>query len=107
MSSFSLEGRKKIIMSLAQFRYNIFTALAPRIDSICMCRPEKDHAKQILALAKLFETHPEYKEQGVRLVLIGSSRNAADEARVVALRSLVNELELDVRISAFVNSPTF
>ncbi|ELU39307.1 mannosyltransferase [Rhizoctonia solani AG-1 IA] len=89
MASFSLEGRKKIIMSLAQFR------------------PEKDHAKQIIALAKLFEAHPEHKEQGVRLVLIGSSRNTADEYRVVALQDLVNKLNLDVCVSAFVKSPTF
>ncbi|GAB1521477.1 asparagine-linked glycosylation protein [Rhizoctonia solani] len=86
MASFSLEGRKKIIMSLAQFR------------------PEKDHAKQIIALAKLFEAHPEHKEQGVRLVLIGSSRNTADEYRVVALQDLVNKLNLDGSVEFIINA---
>ncbi|CAE6479872.1 unnamed protein product [Rhizoctonia solani] len=86
MSSFSLEGRKNIIMSLAQFR------------------PEKDHAKQILALSKLFEIYPEHKEQGVRLVLIGSSRNAADEARVKVLQNLVTELHLDGSVEFIVNA---
>ncbi|KDN38772.1 hypothetical protein RSAG8_09322, partial [Rhizoctonia solani AG-8 WAC10335] len=86
MASFSLEGRKKIIMSLAQFR------------------PEKDHAKQILAFAKLFETYPEHKEEGTRLVLIGSSRNAADETRVKVLQSLVTELDLDGSVEFIVNA---
>ncbi|KAH7339450.1 glycosyltransferase family 4 protein [Rhizoctonia solani] len=86
MASFSLEGRKKIIMSLAQFR------------------PEKDHAKQILAFAKLLEMHPEHKEQGVRLVLIGSSRNAADEARVKVLQNLVTQLDLDGSVEFIVNA---
>ncbi|CAE6416084.1 hypothetical protein ACGC1H_007199 [Rhizoctonia solani] len=86
MASFSLEGRKKIIMSLAQFR------------------PEKDHAKQILAFAKLFEIYPEHKEQGVRLVLIGSSRNAADEARVKILQNLVTELDFDGSVEFIVNA---
>ncbi|CAE6443376.1 unnamed protein product [Rhizoctonia solani] len=86
MASFSLEGRKKIIMSLAQFR------------------PEKDHTKQILAFSKLFEIYPEHKEHGVRLVLIGSSRNAADEARVKVLQNLVTELDLDGSVEFIVNA---
>ena len=64
-------------------------------------RPEKDHAKQIYALEKLFEMHPEHKSQGVRLVLLGSSRNVADAERIEVLRRLVVELKLEVRGSLF------
>ncbi|KAG8681628.1 asparagine-linked glycosylation protein [Ceratobasidium sp. 394] len=80
MSTFPLENRENVILSLAQFR------------------PEKDQAKQIYSLAQLFEFHPEYRSQGVRLVLLGSSRNAADAERIITLRSLVAELKLEVRL---------
>ncbi|KAB5595180.1 Alpha-1,2-mannosyltransferase [Ceratobasidium theobromae] len=86
MASLSLEGRKKIILSLAQFR------------------PEKDHAKQIFALARLFEVYPEHKSDGVRLVLMGSSRNTADEERIKALQSLVTELNLEGSVEFIVNA---
>ncbi|KAG9102548.1 asparagine-linked glycosylation protein [Ceratobasidium sp. 370] len=87
MSAFPLENRESIIMSLAQFR------------------PEKDQAKQIYSLAQLFESHPEHRSQGVRLVLLGSSRNTADAERVVALRNLVVELELEDSVEFIVNAP--
>ncbi|KAG9127966.1 asparagine-linked glycosylation protein [Ceratobasidium sp. 392] len=87
MSSFPLENREKIIMSLAQFR------------------PEKDQAKQIYSLAQLFKSHPEYESQGVRLVLLGSSRNEADTERVTALKSLVAEHKLERSVEFVVNAP--
>ncbi|KAG8747127.1 asparagine-linked glycosylation protein [Ceratobasidium sp. 414] len=86
MSAFPLENREKIIMSLAQFR------------------PEKDQAKQIHSLAQLFESHPEHRSQGVRLVLLGSSRNAADAERIVTLQNLVAELKLEDSVEFVVNA---
>ncbi|QRV94109.1 glycosyltransferase family 4 protein [Ceratobasidium sp. AG-Ba] len=86
MSAFPLEHREKIIMSLAQFR------------------PEKDQAKQIYSLAQLFESYPEYRSQGVRLVLVGSSRNASDAERVVTLQKLVAELKLEDSVEFVVNA---
>ncbi|KAF8608960.1 mannosyltransferase [Ceratobasidium sp. AG-I] len=86
MDSFPLQNREPIIMSLAQFR------------------PEKDHAKQIYALEKLFETYPEHKSQGVRLVLLGSSRNAVDAERIEVLRRLVVELKLENSVEFVVNA---
>jgi hypothetical protein len=62
-------------------------------------RPEKEHSKQIHALAKLFEDHPEYRqgEGRVSLTLMGGSRNAGDEARLAELRSLAEKLGVKVR----------
>lgn len=77
----NLASRKPIIASLAQFR------------------PEKDHAKQIEALALLFERHPKWRDEGVKLVLMGSCRNEEDEARIKGLRVLAEGR--DVAVSPF------
>lgn len=74
-----LDARKPVMVSLAQFR------------------PEKDHAKQVEALALLFERHPEWRGNGVRLVLMGSCRNEEDERRIRGLEELANRL--GVRVS--------
>ena len=67
-------------------------------------RPEKDHQAQLRALAHLLREHPEYKsssEDGVRLVLIGGSRNADDAARVEGFRALAKELDVEVTAKAY------
>ena len=74
-----LDGRGRTIVSLAQFR------------------PEKDHRTQLLALSSLLESHPEYRNLPVRMVLMGGSRNAEDAERVKQLRALVNDLHIEVR----------
>ena len=82
MAVFQLEGRQRVILSIAQFR------------------PEKDHAAQLRAFHRLLETHPEYKGQGpssVKLVLVGGSRNVGDATRVEDLRMLAKELDIQVR----------
>ena len=63
-----------------------------------MGRPEKDHPAQLRAFANLLSEHPEYKggEGGVRLVLIGGSRNEGDAARVEGLRRMAEELGVAV-----------
>ena len=64
-----------------------------------MYRPEKDHAMQIQALARLFEKHPKWKEEkDLELVMIGSSRNEGDEKRITSLRKLAQELNVEVII---------
>lgn len=66
-------------------------------------RPEKDHISQIQAFHQLLEDHPEYrsteKDLGVRLVLVGGSRNDGDAARVAHLRKMAGELGIEVRIA--------
>ncbi|EJC98471.1 glycosyltransferase family 4 protein [Fomitiporia mediterranea MF3/22] len=83
---FPLEGRRKVIVSVAQFR------------------PEKDHAAQLRALAKLFESHPEHRRDA-RLIMIGGCRNADDEARVNGLRALSKELGVSENVEFVLNAP--
>ena len=104
MVGFSLEGRERVILSVAQFRY----VLSPRRYNDFLFqkktklnyRPEKDHAAQLLSLDRLRKTHPEYFVAGkdqIKLVLLGGSRNDGDAARVERLRALAKELEIEVR----------
>ena len=78
LTELSLEGRGRIIVSLAQFR------------------PEKDHRAQLLALSSLLESHPEYRDPPIKMVLMGGSRNAGDAERVEQLRALAKELCIEV-----------
>ena len=78
MATFALEGREPVVLSIAQFR------------------PEKDHKAQLHAFGTFLRKYPQYTERGVKLVLIGGSRNAEDAARVDGLRELAKELKIDV-----------
>ena len=81
LAELPFEGRGRIIVSLAQFR------------------PEKDHRTQLLALSSLLESHPEYRNPPVKMVLMGGNRNAEDAERVKQLRALTKDLHLEVWIS--------
>ncbi|KAK7689918.1 hypothetical protein QCA50_006557 [Cerrena zonata] len=90
MTQYPLEGRERVILSLAQFR------------------PEKDHPAQLRAFHKLLEKHPDYGTPGdkhVRLVLIGGSRNADDAARLEGLKSLAKELGIVDHVEFIANAP--
>lgn len=68
------------------------------------CSPEKDHAAQIRAFQQLLEENPQFKSDdnpngGVRLVLIGGSRNEGDRNRVIQLRRLAGDLGVEVRVN--------
>ena len=78
LAQLSLGGRGRIIVSLAQFR------------------PEKDHRTQLLALSSLLESHPEYRNPRVKMVLMGGSRNTEDAERVEQLRALAKDLHIEV-----------
>ena len=78
LAELPLEGRGRTIVSLAQFR------------------PEKDHRTQLLALSSLLESHPEYRNPPVKMVLMGGSRNAEDAERAKQLRKLAEELHIEV-----------
>jgi alpha-1,2-mannosyltransferase len=82
MNALSLDHRQRIIISVGQFR------------------PEKDHSLQLRSLARLFELDPNLKTgtEKVKLVLLGGTRHEADDARVVALRELAKQLQLEVSI---------
>ncbi|KAF5382430.1 hypothetical protein D9615_002779 [Tricholomella constricta] len=92
MAQFSLQDREPIIMSVAQFR------------------PEKDHAAQVRAFERLLKTFPEHGasqrgQAGVKLVLLGGSRNAEDAARVEGLRQLAKDLGIEAHVRFIVNAP--
>ncbi|WRT64804.1 uncharacterized protein IL334_001739 [Kwoniella shivajii] len=85
----SLDNRKREMVSLAQFR------------------PEKDHAKQLHALASLFEKHPQYRsgKQSIKLIMMGGSRDSADEERLNGLRRLAVKLGITDNVEFLVNAP--
>ncbi|EIW52437.1 mannosyltransferase [Trametes versicolor FP-101664 SS1] len=90
MSVFSLEGRERVILSIAQFR-----------------RPEKDHAGQLHAFHRFLELYPEYRGSGasaVKLVLMGGSRNVGDATRVESLHALAQELGIESQVQFVVNA---
>ncbi|KAF9242562.1 mannosyltransferase [Melanogaster broomeanus] len=94
MSKFPLEGRERILLSVAQFR------------------PEKNIPAQVQAFAQLLMEHPEYKvpengsnEDVVRLVLLGGARHQDDLDRVESLRALAKELGVQDQVSFVVNAP--
>ncbi|KAA1472174.1 mannosyltransferase [Dentipellis sp. KUC8613] len=93
MSKLPLEGRERMIISICQFR------------------PEKDHPAQLRALSELLRNHSQYKtpfagaDGGVRLVLIGGSRNDGDAARIEGLRRLAKELDIEDHLEFAVNAP--
>lgn len=99
MTQYPLEGRERVILSLAQFRW-VSLIFNVHYHSTGNCSPEKDHPAQLRAFHKLLEKHPDYGTPGdkhVRLVLIGGSRNADDAARLEGLKSLAKELGIVVR----------
>ncbi|PSS34079.1 hypothetical protein EW026_g226 [Hermanssonia centrifuga] len=58
-------------------------------------------------MRQLLEKYPEYKsngDKGVRLVLVGGSRNTEDAARVNGLRALAEQLEIDSYVEFIVNA---
>jgi alpha-1,2-mannosyltransferase len=86
---FSLGGRQRVILSVAQFR------------------PEKDHAAQLHSFSELLKIHPEYHnlDTGAKLVLVGGSRHAGDAARVEGLQLLAKQLEIEKHVEFVVNAP--
>ncbi|KAI9303766.1 hypothetical protein BJ944DRAFT_164866 [Cunninghamella echinulata] len=88
LNELSLENRKPMIISVAQFR------------------PEKDHPLQLKALARLLEKYPKWKDvDGFELVLIGSSRNEEDEQRIVDLRNQCEQLNITDYVRFEINAP--
>jgi hypothetical protein len=64
-------------------------------------RPEKEHSTQLHSFKLLLENHPELRSgpAGVKLVLVGGSRNEEDKARVDGLKKLAEDLNVSVRTS--------
>ncbi|RIB19310.1 Glycosyltransferase Family 4 protein [Gigaspora rosea] len=88
LSKLPLDGRQRVIVSVAQFR------------------PEKDHLLQLHSLHRLLLNHPNFREgrEKVELVLIGSSRNANDDIRVAKLREKCKELDIMDNVKFEINA---
>ncbi|KZV86128.1 mannosyltransferase [Exidia glandulosa HHB12029] len=88
MARQELTDRQRLILSVQQFR------------------PEKDHPLQVRALHALLQKRPEWRAgpQKVELVLVGGARNAADSARVDALKALCKELDVEDNVVFVVNA---
>ncbi|KAF8627395.1 hypothetical protein AX17_006210 [Amanita inopinata Kibby_2008] len=89
MADFPLHNRQRVILSVAQFR------------------PEKDHAMQLRSFHKLLGKYPEHAasdDHGVKLMLIGGSRNSEDAARVEGLRQLARELGIQEHVDFIINA---
>ncbi|RLN60522.1 hypothetical protein BBJ28_00008704 [Nothophytophthora sp. Chile5] len=86
---FSIEKREPLALSISQFR------------------PEKNQLLQLQAFQVLLTKYAEQMEarhRGFRLVLLGSCRNADDEARVDSLKQHAVELGIADRVDFVVNA---
>ncbi|KAF9516363.1 glycosyltransferase family 4 protein [Hydnum rufescens UP504] len=101
-----LDGRDRgILLTVAQFRCSLLSGLIG--DALTRKdRPEKNHSIQLWALHSLFSSHPEYRsgDTRVKLILIGTVRNADDAARVNALRALAKELDIQDNVEFVLNA---
>ncbi|KAG0203126.1 asparagine-linked glycosylation protein [Mortierella sp. GBA30] len=92
---FPLQGRERIVVSVAQFR------------------PEKGHGLQLEAIAQLLQDHPEYRQKegatknplAVQLVMVGSARNESDQRRIQQLRDKALQLGISENVTFVVNAP--
>ena len=72
------QKREKIILSIAQYR------------------PEKANSQQLYTLAHFLTHNSQFRQMGVKLICIGSSRNDEDKQRAQNLRDLSVELGIQV-----------
>ncbi|KAL9937182.1 hypothetical protein V8E36_003591 [Tilletia maclaganii] len=118
-------GRKKRTVEIVYppcdtTAFSAFPLEAPRdpglLVSLAQFRPEKEHATQLRLLRALFDLDPAYRTGGtlassgttvpqVRLILMGSCRNAGDEARIESLKELARELGIQDSLRFKVNVP--
>lgn len=88
LQNLSLTNRESKILSIGQFR------------------PEKDHALQLKAFAKMLVDHPELNATGnVELFLVGGCRDAGDETRVSELKGLASTLGVSKSVHFVLNQP--
>jgi len=74
-----------------------------RVLSLGQFRPEKDHPLQIKAFQIIKDKVSSQIWSKVRLVLVGSCRNAEDESRVASLRQLASEAGVSDNVEFKVN----
>ena len=73
------------------------------IVSVGQFRPEKDHKLQLTTLCRFLNQLSSKEKERVELVLIGSCRNEEDSARVVELRRLAKNLDIEKHVRFAMN----
>ncbi|RIA94805.1 glycosyltransferase family 4 protein [Glomus cerebriforme] len=88
LTKLPLEGRQRIITSVAQFR------------------PEKDHQLQLQSLSCLLSNYPNFRQgsEKVELILIGGSRNKSDEDRIQKLKEQCKQLNIEDNVIFEINA---
>ncbi|XP_012251967.2 GDP-Man:Man(3)GlcNAc(2)-PP-Dol alpha-1,2-mannosyltransferase [Athalia rosae] len=76
-----------------------------KIVSVGQFRPEKDHPLQLRALYELRSIVSDDLWERIRMVFIGSCRDADDEARVKDMQDLAKHLALDENVEFKLNAP--
>jgi alpha-1,2-mannosyltransferase len=87
LTKLPLSPREKAIIYVAQFR------------------PEKDHLTVLKAFSILLSNHPEMRNDGVKLVLIGSTRDDRDRQKVDSLRSEAVNLDIEGHVEFVCDAP--
>ncbi|KAL8914262.1 MAG: hypothetical protein Q9172_007124, partial [Xanthocarpia lactea] len=84
----------------------------PTILYIAQFRPEKNHTLLLRSFARFLQSHSSSKEkenqpESLKLILIGSVRDASDATRVYELRLLAHELHLTPDHITFITDASF
>jgi alpha-1,2-mannosyltransferase len=87
LTKLPLSPREKAIVYVAQFR------------------PEKDHLTVLKAFSILLSNQPQLREEGVKLVLIGSTRDDKDDEKVQSLRLEAVNLDIQYNVEFVCDAP--
>lgn len=95
------------VSELKQLRSLVKDTDPIRILSVAQFRPEKDHPLMLQAMYELRNllVKNEVLWNKIKLVLVGSCRNAEDEERVQHLKDLAKHLSLEESVQFVVNAP--
>ncbi|XP_049878415.1 GDP-Man:Man(3)GlcNAc(2)-PP-Dol alpha-1,2-mannosyltransferase [Pectinophora gossypiella] len=95
------------VSELKQLRSLVRETDPIRILSVAQFRPEKDHPLMLQAMYELRNllVKNEMLWHKIKLVLVGSCRNAEDEERVQNLKDLAKHLSLEDNVEFVVNAP--
>ncbi|PZC73739.1 hypothetical protein B5X24_HaOG208923 [Helicoverpa armigera] len=96
-----------LVSELKQLRSLVKESDPIRILSVAQFRPEKDHPLMLQAMYELRNllVKNEMLWNKIKLVLVGSCRNAEDEERVQNLKDLAKHLSLEASVEFVVNAP--
>lgn len=95
------------VSELKQLRSLVKESDPIRILSVAQFRPEKDHPLMLQAMYELRNllVKNEMLWNKIKLVLVGSCRNAEDKERVQNLKDLAKHLSLEASVEFVVNAP--